>query len=115
MAVADVGGAGDLQPGAMRPVQAAGHDLLLARVGDRYYAAERRCPHLGGDLVAGRLEATVVTCPRHGSQFDLEDGRVVRWTNWTGPKLALARRLKRPRPLKTYPVRIEKGRVLVEF
>ena len=115
MAVSEVGGAGDLQPGTMRPVQAAGHDLLLARVGDQYYAAERHCPHLGGDLAAGRLAGTVVTCPRHGSQFDLADGRVVRWTNWTGLKLALARRYKRPRPLRTYPVRIEKGRMLVDL
>ncbi len=44
---------------------------LLARVGDKYYAADNRCPHMGGKLSPGKLEGTVVTCPRHGSQFDL--------------------------------------------
>ena len=29
----------------------------------------------------GKLDGTIVTCPRHYSQFDLADGRVVRWTD----------------------------------
>ena len=39
---------------------------------------------MGGKLSQGKLEGTAVTCPRHGSQFDLTDGRVVRWLKESG-------------------------------
>jgi 3-phenylpropionate/trans-cinnamate dioxygenase ferredoxin subunit len=111
----DVGAVGDVVDGAMKAVSAEGRELLLTRVGDAYYAAQGRCPHMGGRLPQGRLEGTVVTCPWHHSRFDLSDGRVLAWTDWSGLKQALARILKRPRPLKTYPVRVEGGRLLVEL
>ena len=31
--------------------------------------------HFGGDLSKGKLEGKVVTCPRHGSQFDVTTGK----------------------------------------
>ncbi len=36
------------------------------------------CPHAGAVLSSGELEATVLTCPRHGSQFDVCTGTRVR-------------------------------------
>lgn len=36
------------------------------------------CPHAGATLSEGELDATVVTCPRHGSRFDVTDGSRVR-------------------------------------
>ncbi|MFC2018350.1 Rieske (2Fe-2S) protein [Chloroflexota bacterium] len=93
---------------------AAGREILLARIGDRYYAAQNRCPHMGGDLSHGRLDGTVVTCPRHGSQFDLTDGRVMRWLGASGVISKVGRLLKSPRPLVVYNVEIKDGRVMVE-
>jgi 3-phenylpropionate/trans-cinnamate dioxygenase ferredoxin subunit len=90
------------------------HEILLARVGDTFYAADNRCPHMNGDLSQGRLEKTVVTCPRHHSQFDLADGHVVRWTDWSGIKLSMGKLMKSPRPVKTYKVKAEGGKVMVE-
>ena len=89
-------------------------EILMARVGDTFYAADNRCPHMGGSLSEGKLEKTVVTCPRHHSQFDLGDGHVVRWTDWSGIKLSLAKMVKSPRPVKTYKVKAEGGKVMVE-
>jgi len=40
-------------------------------------------PHLHGDLSKGTLDGAVVTCPRHGSQFDVTDGRVLLWTDFS--------------------------------
>ena len=105
----------ELKRGEMRSVNIAGRDVLLARIGDTYYAAENRCPHLGGKLAEGTLEGTVVTCPLHGSQFDLSDGRVVRWTNFTGLAAKVGNLLKSPSPLVTYRVKIEGDDVLVEM
>jgi 3-phenylpropionate/trans-cinnamate dioxygenase ferredoxin subunit len=70
---------------------------------------------MGGHLANGRLEGTVVTCPRHGSRFDLRDGSVIRWTDFSGLGLRLAKTLRSPRPLQTYPVRVEDGRLLVDL
>lgn len=109
----DVIGAEDLASGAMTDVDVGDDKLLLARVGETFYATQGRCPHLHGHLAIGKLEGTVVTCPRHGSQFDLTDGHVIRWTDWTGAAEAMNEALRHPRPLQTYDVRVEDGRVLI--
>lgn len=109
----DVLGVDELADGAMTDVEVEGDKRLLARVGNAFYASQARCPHLHGHLAEGKLEGTVVTCPRHGSQFDLTDGHVVRWTDWTGAAEAMAEALRHPRPLEMYDTRIENGRVLV--
>jgi len=105
----------DLPDGSLRISEVGGREILLARVGDRYYAADNRCPHMGCNLSRGTLEGTILTCPRHHSQFDLSDGRVLRWTDWSGIKLSIAKILKAPRPLKTYEVKIEGERILVRL
>lgn len=111
----DAAAAADLADGAMIAVTLDGQELLIARVGDEYFAADERCPHMGGHLARGRLEGTVVVCPRHGSRFDLRDGRVDRWTDFSGAVLSVAKVLRSPRPLRTYPMRLEDGRLLVDI
>jgi 3-phenylpropionate/trans-cinnamate dioxygenase ferredoxin subunit len=109
----EVSKTGDLADGTMKTVDVAGRQILLARVGDRYYAVDNRCPHLGGNLSAGTLQGTVVTCPLHHSQFDLVDGHVVQWTDWAGLLSTVSKALKPPRPLKTYEIKVEGDRVLL--
>ena len=109
-----VASASELADGAMKEVVAGGREILLARVGSEYYATDNRCPHMGGKLSQGRLEGKVVTCPRHGSQFDLSDGRVIRWLNMPSLISAVGRLLKPPRPINTYQVRLEGDAILVE-
>ncbi len=111
----EAGQTSEFEDGTMKKVLVQGQEILLARVGDKYYATENRCPHLGGELSAGKLEGTVVTCPRHGSQFDLGDGKVVRWLKGSGLFSAVGKALKPPKPLKTYSVRIEGNAVLIEI
>ena len=106
---------GELRDGSVKMVSAGGRRLLVARVGDSCYAVDDVCPHMGARLSGGKLEGTVITCPRHGSQFDVTDGHVVRWTDFPRPVAAVARIVKSPKPLTTYPVRLEGDRVLVEL
>ena len=40
-----------------------------------YYAISDTCTHEGGPLSEGELEGSVVTCPWHGWQFDVETGK----------------------------------------
>ena len=117
--LAQVGTPGDLAPGQMKEVRIKGRELLLARAGDDYLLADNRCPHMGGKLSQGRLDGTVVTCPRHGSRFDLTDGRVIRWTGegliGTGVVSALGKLVKPPRALRVYSLKVEDGRLLAEL
>ena len=104
----------ELKSGTMKKVFADGHEILLARVGDKYYATDNQCPHMKGDLSQGKLEGTIVTCPVHGSQFDISNGRVVRWLKG-GLMSKLGGALKMSRTLTVYNVKVENGKVLVEF
>jgi len=69
----------ELKDGTIKAVNVGGRQIPLARVGDKYYAVDNLCPHMNGNLSEGKLEGTVVTCPLHGSQFDISNGRGVRW------------------------------------
>ena len=109
----DVANVNELKPGTMKMVNIDGHEYLIARVEDKYYAADNRCPHMGGNLSQGKLEGTIVTCPRHGSQFDLKDGHVIRWTNWSQALVALDQVRSHKRPLPVYPVVIEGNKIQI--
>ncbi|MDY6906905.1 MAG: non-heme iron oxygenase ferredoxin subunit [Chloroflexota bacterium] len=106
---------GELDEGAMKGIAVDGRRVLLALVGGEYLAAADRCPHMGAALSEGQLQGTVVTCPRHGSQFDLKDGRVVRWLKAPGVIAAVGRALMPPRPLDTYRVKVEGQDVLISI
>lgn len=47
-------------------------------VNGRVTAVNDVCPHSGGRLSAGVMENCVVTCPLHGSQFDVQTGERLR-------------------------------------
>ena len=66
-----------LSTGKMMVVTAGGKEILLANVDGAYYAITNKCTHLGGSLVKGNLNGSVVTCPRHGAQFDVKTGQAV--------------------------------------
>ncbi len=95
----------ELDDGTMKSVNVVGHEILIARVGDKYYAVDNRCPHMGGKLSKGKLDGTVVTCPLHGSQFDLRNGQVIRWTSFTGFISKVNKLIKSPRPVTTYNIK----------
>jgi 3-phenylpropionate/trans-cinnamate dioxygenase ferredoxin subunit len=66
-----------LPPNKMIIVVVGGKEVLLANVDGSYYAIANKCTHLGGSLVTGVLEGSIVTCPRHGARFDLKTGKAV--------------------------------------
>lgn len=104
----------DIKDGTMKKVRVEGNDLLLARIQEKYYCTDAYCPHLGGDLSQGTLAGTILTCPLHHSQFDITDGRVMRWTDLSGRVLTIAKNQRPPRSLRIYPVKIEGNTILVK-
>lgn len=73
---------GDLAAGTPIRAIARGSEVLLYRTGDRIVAASNRCTHQGAPLHRGVVRESgsilSVTCPLHGSTFQLTDGRVLR-------------------------------------
>jgi len=63
--------------GAMTHARTVDMDLLLARRQGRVCALAHACSHLGGPLSEGTLRDSSVVCPWHGSEFALDDGRVI--------------------------------------
>lgn len=93
----EVAAAGELKPGQMKLVHANGRRVVLARTDDGHAACADRCSHKGGPLSDGVLACGVVTCPWHGSQFDVRTGGVK-----AGPATE---------PVPTHPVAEADGRV----
>jgi 3-phenylpropionate/trans-cinnamate dioxygenase ferredoxin subunit len=105
----------ELHDGEMKEITEVGHGILLARAGDTYYAADARCPHMGGHLARGKLEGTIVTCPLHGSQFDLSTGQVIRWLRKSGPLETISKAIKHEKSLNTYTVKVEGNAIKIEI
>ncbi len=63
----------------MRAVDVEGVYVLVSRSkGGQVCVIANSCTHRGGPLNEGERESNVVTCPWHGSQFDLCSGEVLR-------------------------------------
>ena len=62
----------------MRVFDIDGTKVSVAAAGGSLYAFDDACTHMGCSLGEGRLEGTIVTCPCHGSQFDVTSGAVIR-------------------------------------
>jgi nitrite reductase/ring-hydroxylating ferredoxin subunit len=105
-----------LGDGQMTEVQVDGTAVLLARADGAYYAASALCPHMGAHLAQGRLDGFVVTCPRHGSRFDLRSGHNQEWIpKIPGLARGLARAVKRPSALRTFATRVADDQVWVDL
>ena len=52
--------------------------LALYHIGKQFHAIADRCPHAGARLSNGELVGSVLTCPEHGSQFDVQTGERLR-------------------------------------
>lgn len=67
-----------IRAGELRRVTLDGTPVLVARSeSGELCAIADTCSHLGGPLSEGAREGDVVTCPWHGSRFDLCSGRVL--------------------------------------
>ncbi len=96
-----VANVGDIKPGQIKTFVANSHHILIADWEGTLFATQDVCTHDGGPLGDGELVDGEIECPRHGGRFDLRSGAVT----------ALPPIL----PIKTYPVRVEGGKILVQL
>ena len=71
-----------ISPGTMQSFKVGDRQILIANLDGKFYALNNICPHAGGDLSKGKLEGKTVTCPNHGSKFDVTTGICT-----SGPKI----------------------------
>jgi nitrite reductase/ring-hydroxylating ferredoxin subunit len=96
-----VADAAEVRDGELAAFDADGERIAVANVDGTRYAFADTCTHLRCSLAEGYLEGTVVTCPCHGSRFDVTTGEVLR-----GP----ARE-----PVRSFAVRVENEALRVEI
>ncbi len=57
-------------------VEAGGKSVTLAKINDKLYACAYKCPHAGGILADGIIDAAGnIVCPLHRYKFSLQNGR----------------------------------------
>lgn len=84
----------DVEEGGLAMFEVAEHRIAIANVAGTLYGFDDTCTHMGCSLAqGGSLDGTTVTCPCHGSQFDVTSGEVRRWPA--------------TEPVATYPTRVE--------
>ena len=64
----------ELASGEKRVVVVEGRELLIARVGEDYFALSSRCTHAAWPLASEPIEGQEIVCTLHGARFDLRDG-----------------------------------------
>lgn len=68
---------GELGRGEAKRVEVRGKAIALFNLGVSYHAIDDECPHRGGPLSEGLVEGEEVTCPWHGSKFNVRTGKVL--------------------------------------
>lgn len=89
-----------LQEGQGQSVRLENRALAVFKHEGNFYVMDDECPHVGAPLGNGWLENGQVICSFHGWAFDLKTGAC---SNCPG------------RPVKTYPTRVENGKVHIEI
>ena len=106
MRFTDVAQANEVPTGTMKSYSAGGKQILVANIDGKLYAINGVCTHAGGDLSKGKLEGKIVTCPRHGSKFDVTTGKSI-----SGPKIGFFR--LKTKDETTYEVKVEENRIKI--
>jgi nitrite reductase (NADH) small subunit len=114
---ADVGAEDEFSEAVIRVVQIENRDVGVVRWQGRWFALRNVCPHLGAPLCAGPLQSFLTAGDPSGEEITVDPGRPVLmcpWHRWEFD-LSTGRSLSGRELVKTYPVHVEAGRVLVEL
>jgi nitrite reductase/ring-hydroxylating ferredoxin subunit len=116
-----IGQISDFSTGKAKVIQAEGIAIVINRVDDKFYAVENRCPHMGLPLGANKVDGTVITCPFHGSKFDMCTGENLDWVGsvagiklpeWSRKLISMG---KKPESIKTFRVIKENNQIFIEI
>jgi 3-phenylpropionate/trans-cinnamate dioxygenase ferredoxin subunit len=101
----------DVVLGLSKKIEISGFIVMVAHIESGFFVVDATCPHMGGDLSMGKIVGGSVICPRHGSTYDLATGKMLKDVG--GAIRFLTR--KGAADIRSYPVKIENGSVLVNL
>ena len=90
----------DLQGKGCITVHPNGKTLVLFLYGDKVYALDNRCPHMGFPLDKGSVEDGILSCHWHHARFDLASGGA--FDLWADD-------------IDSFPVEVRDGKILVDL
>lgn len=95
---------GKLKDGDIFKAKVGETEFILMNVSGKYYATSHLCTHEDYDLSEGFVDGGTLICPNHFATFDPRDGSVLNPPEGAGDIS----------PLKSFPVKVENGSVMVE-
>jgi len=84
--------------------------ILLAAIDGKPYAIVDKCPHMGFPISSGKLDNGIIKCKEHGLEINIPTGSVV-----DTPKAAYLKLSASDRSIRIFPVKVEDGKVYVDF
>lgn len=114
----DVGSLANFADRSVTVTQAGRQEIGVIRWGEAIYAVRNACPHQAARICnGGQLRPLLVGAPEPGS-MSCEDGTPVLTCPWHGWEFDLRSGVtvwKSRHRLRTYPVEVREGRVLVDI
>lgn len=105
-----IGAMTDIPQGQMRAAKLDGQPVLIANIDGHIHVMANHCGHMRTLLHQGCLDGKVVTCPLHGSQYNVETGKVLREAQLKHPvRSTTGQPLEKlaTEPRRTFDVRLE--------
>ena len=90
----------DVAVGTAIKVERDGLELAVFNIAGEYFVTDDHCTHGPGSLSEGYIDGDIVECNFHQGQFNIRTGEVVL------PPCFV--------PVKTYPVMVRDGKVVIE-
>ena len=83
-------------------------DIAVFNIKGEFYAINRKCTHLKGNLAKGTLDGKTIKCPLHGSVFSLETGELLK------PPGTLAGWFKKGKNTSIYRILVKDNQLYLE-
>lgn len=90
-----------IDPEDVIPFDFGGAHYAIYRTPSGYYATDGYCTHAAASLADGFVMGDIIECPFHNGRFHIPTGTA------KSPPVSV--------DLKTYPVRLEDGKILVQL
>jgi 3-phenylpropionate/trans-cinnamate dioxygenase ferredoxin subunit len=91
----------EIPTGQMKGIKINDKNILVTNIAGKYYAIGAKCTHAGGDLSKGKMDGSIVICPRHKSKFDIITGKSI-----SGPA---------KQGVPVYQVKIQENSILIDI
>ncbi|MBN2851931.1 MAG: Rieske 2Fe-2S domain-containing protein [Clostridia bacterium] len=98
----------EISAGMKKKVVIGSTEILLSNIDGEFYAVNDKCPHMGGSLSEGILEGHLISCPRHGSKFDVKTGK-----NMDGAKILFMK--MKVHDIQSYETKVDGKDIFVDI